>query len=189
MAIEEPKFKLIETSGDIELRLYDPMIIAETFVSGSLSEASSGGFRLIAAYIFGANQSRQGPSSQEIAMTAPVTIKPEAQKISMTAPVSVESKDDRWRVHFVMPAAYTLSSLPIPTDSRVTLREIPAQKTAALVFSGLAREASVRNKTDELLGWIEAHGLEAVATPRLARYNPPWTLPFLRRNEILVDIG
>ena len=188
MATEEPKFSLIEKSGDFELRLYNPMIVAETYVDGSLSEASNAGFRLIAGYIFGGNKSRQGSSPERIAMTSPVTLEPSSQKIAMTAPVVVESKDNRWRVHFVMPAGYTLNSLPIPKDPRVSLREIAEQKTAVIVFSGLAGEDKVKDKTVALLDWIKARGLVATATPQLARYNPPWTLPFLRRNEILINV-
>ena len=188
MATEEPKFSLIEKSGDFELRLYKPMIVAETYADGSLSEASNAGFRLIAGYIFGGNKSRQSSSSERIAMTVPVTLEPSSQKIAMTAPVMVENKDNRWRVHFVMPAEYTLNSLPIPNDPRVSLREIAEQKTAVILFSGLAGEDKVKDKTATLLDWIKSRGLEATSTPQLARYNPPWTLPFLRRNEILINI-
>ncbi len=188
MATEEPKFKLIERNGEFELRLYEPMIVAETYVRGSLSEASSAGFRLIAGYIFGGNKSRQSNVSEKIAMTAPVTLEQSSQKIAMTAPVMVENNEDRWRVHFVMPASHTLTSLPIPTDSRVSLREIAEQKVAVIVFSGFAGEDKVKDKTAALLDWIKSQGLEATSTPRLARYNPPWTLPFMRRNEILINI-
>ena len=188
MATEEPKFDLIEKTGDFELRSYMPMIVAETFVEGSLSEASNAGFRLIAGYIFGGNKSRQGSSPEKIAMTAPVTLEQSPQKIAMTAPVVVESKGDRWRVHFIMPAGYTLNSLPIPNDPRVSLREVPAQKTAVIVFSGWAGEDKVKDKTVALFDWIKSKGLEGTTPPQLARYNPPWTLPFLRRNEILINI-
>jgi hypothetical protein len=188
MATEEPKFSLIEKSGDFELRLYKPMIIAETYVDGSLSEASNAGFRLIAGYIFGGNKSRHNSSPEKIAMTSPVTLEPSSQKIAMTVPVVIESKENRWRVHFVMPSGYTLNSLPIPNDSRVSLREIAEQKTAVIVFSGFAGEDKVKDKTSELIAWIKSRGLDAASINRLARYNPPWTLPFLRRNEILINI-
>ncbi len=188
MATEEPKFSLIEKNGDFELRLYKPMIVAETYVDGSLSEASNAGFRLIAGYIFGGNKSRQDSSPEKIAMTAPVTLEQSSQKIAMTAPVVVENKDNQWRVHFVMPAGYTLNSLPIPNDSRVSLREIPEQKTAVIVFSGFTGEDKIKDKTAVLLDWIKSRGFNATSTPQLARYNPPWTLPFFRRNEILINI-
>ena len=188
MATEEPKFSLIEKSGDFELRLYQPVIVAETYVDGSLSEASNAGFRLIAGYIFGGNKRCQGSSSEKIAMTVPVTIETNSQKIAMTAPVVVENNDNRWRVQFVMPTGYTLNSLPIPSDSRVSLREIAERKTAVIIFSGFAGENTVKEKTVVLFNWIKSRGLDATSNPQLARYNPPWTLPFLRRNEILINI-
>jgi hypothetical protein len=187
MATEEPKFKLVEKSGDFELRLYDPVIVAETYVQGSLDEASNAGFRLIAGYIFGANKSRNSDSSEKISMTAPVIVEDNSQKIAMTAPVIVEYNAGKWRVQFVMPSAYTLGTLPVPNDTRVSLREIPAQKIAAIVFSGFAGETKIQEKTTTLLEWMKTKGLNPLATPKLARYNPPWTLPFLRRNEILVN--
>jgi effector-binding domain-containing protein len=188
MATEEPKFSLIEKSGDFELRLYKPMIVAETYVDGSLSEASNAGFRLIAGYIFGGNKIRQGYSAVKITMTAPVTLEQNPHKIAMTAPVVVESKDNRWRVHFVMPAGYTLTSLPMPNDSRVSLREIAEQKTAVIVFTGFAGEDKVKDKTAALFDWVKSRGLDVTSTPQLARYNPPWTLPFWRRNEMLINV-
>ncbi len=188
MATEEPTFSLIEKSGDFELRLYKPMIVAETYVDGSLSEASNAGFRLIAGYIFGGNKNRQSSTPEKIAMTAPVMLEPSSQKIQMTAPVVVENTNNRWRVHFVMPSGYTLNSLPIPNDARVSLREIVEHKTAVIVFSGLTGEDKVKDKTAALLDWIKSRGLDATSPPQLARYNPPWTLPFLRRNEILINI-
>lgn len=121
-------------------------------------------------------------------MTAPVTLEQRSQKIAMTTSVVVENKAKQWRVHFVMPAEYTLSSLPIPSDTRVSLREIAAQQTAVIVFSGFAGEDKVKDKTAALFAWIKSRGLDAKSTPQLARYNPPWTPPFLRRNEILINI-
>jgi hypothetical protein len=187
MSIEEPQFTSIEKNGRFELRLYSPMILAETYVQGSLDEASNAGFRLIAGYIFGNNKGRPGSSSEKISMTAPVTLEPCSKKIDMTAPVVVENNSDRWRVHFVMPTSYNINTLPIPNDPLVTLREIPIQKAAVIVFSGLVNESKMKEKTSALLGWMKARGLEQTSIPQLARYNPPWTLPFLRRNEILIN--
>jgi len=187
MATEEPPYESLETSGDVELRRYAPMIVAETLVEGELGRASSDGFRRIAAYIFGDNRPASGAPGEKIAMTAPVTMEPEPQRIAMTAPVSMESVGERWRMSFVMPTGYTIATLPSPTDLRVTLREIPGRTTAALKFSGLAGEEKVARKTGELRSWLAGRGIEPTSPPRLARYNPPWTPPFLRRNEILVD--
>ena len=111
MAIEEPKYTVIEKSGEFELRAYSAKIVAETLVPGSMDKASSAGFRLIADYIFGNNTTRTG-DNEKISMTAPVTMEPSSEKISMTAPVSMEQTGGQWRVHFVMPGRYTLETFP-----------------------------------------------------------------------------
>jgi hypothetical protein len=150
-----------------------------------MDNASSAGFRLIADYIFGNNTSTTG-GSEKISMTAPVTMEPKSEKISMTAPVSMEKTDGQWRVHFVMPSQYTLDTLPAPNNLAVTLREVPASNYAVIRFSGLAGENKTAKKTSELIVWLDSRGITPIGKPELARYNPPWTLPFLRRNEVMV---
>ena len=186
MAIEEPKYSLIEKSGPFELRSYSPKIIAETLVSGSMDEASGAGFRLIANYIFGNNSANTG-GSEKISMTAPVAMEPVSEQISMTVPVSMEQTGGQWRVYFVMPGRYTLDSLPKPNNPAVTLREIPGGNYAVVRFSGLAGEEKIAKRTAELIAWMNSKGITPAGKPELARYNPPWTLPFLRRNEVLVE--
>lgn len=173
-AIEEPRFETLRRSGDFELRRYAPMIVAETFVQGDLSEASGDGFRVIAGYIFGNNVSVRGDGNEKVAMTAPVTMEAGAT--------------ERYRMHFVMPSAYTLETLPRPRDARVRLRELPARQMAVVRFSGFAGEDKVRERTNELLEWLRTEGLKPAGTPQLARYDPPWTLPFLRRNEVMLPL-
>ena len=185
MATEEPEYSVIEKSGAFELRTYSPMIVAETLVSGSLDKASSSGFRLIADYIFGNNTSSSG-LNEKISMTAPVTMEPGSEIIEMTAPVSMEQTDAKWRVHFVMPGQYTIDTLPKPNNPAVTLREVPSSNYAVIRFSGFAGEDKVANKTADLMAWLDSKGITPIGKPELARYNPPWTLPFLRRNEVLV---
>lgn len=191
MATEEPKFESLRKEDNFEVRRYAPLIVAETVVEGDMDSASRRGFRLIADYTFGKNE--------RIAMTNPVVAEPQgkAEKIAMTAPVSIEPENadrnriagaQRWRVHFVMPSQYTLASLPKPLNPQVTLREVPAQTFAVLTYSGLNTEKRVQDKTDQLLDWLKAQGVETIGKPQLARYDPPWTLPFLRRNEILQEI-
>ena len=189
MAAEEPKFEVVTKDGDFELRQYAPMVVAETFVDGSQDDASSRGFRAIAGYIFGDNK-RAGQNAEKIAMTAPVTIEKQeaSQKIAMTAPVTLEQQGNRWRVHFVMPSQYKLADLPKPNNAAVTLREISGRKVAALRFSGFGGEDKVATKTAELRDWIVARGMTAAGAAQLARYDPPWTLPFMRRNEILTEV-
>jgi hypothetical protein len=187
-AIEEPAFEIVKQDGDFEIRQYAPMIVAETTVEGGLWGASNDGFRVIAGYIFGNNTSAKGAGSEKVAMTAPVTMEAASEKIAMTAPVTTEAAGERYRMHFVMPSGYTMATLPKPKDDRVKLREVPAQRMAVLRFAGFNGEDKVKEKTEELLAWVKAHGLKPKSAPQLARYDPPWTLPFLRRNEILVPL-
>jgi hypothetical protein len=144
MAIEEPAFDLIEKTDAIEIRQYRPLIVAEAVVDGAMDTASSRGFRLIAAYIFGGNQSvtpKADKTSEKIAMTAPVVVEPltSSEKIEMTAPVMVTPEGtlpepgmqaNRWRIQFVMPATYSMATLPKPTNPAVSLREVPAKRYA-----------------------------------------------------------
>jgi hypothetical protein len=191
MATEEPKFESLRKEDKVEIRRYGPVIVAETIVDGDMDSASNRGFQLIAGYIFGNNE--------RIAMTAPVVAEAQssAEKIAMTVPVSIEPQiaDDskmagaqRWRIHFVMPSQYTLATLPKPLNPQVKLREIPAKTYAALTYSGFNTESKVQENTDQLLDWLKTQKIETIGKPQLARYNPPWTLPFLRRNEILQEI-
>ncbi|MGB4811875.1 MAG: heme-binding protein [Methylophilaceae bacterium] len=191
MATEEPKFTVVEKSGAFELRAYAPRVVAETLVDGSLNDASSAGFKLIADYIFGNNTSRAG-ASEKISMTAPVSMAPNAEKsasekISMTAPVGMQQKEGKWRMYFTMPSQYTVQTLPTPNNPAVTLHEVPASHYAVISFSGLAGEEKTTKKTTELINWLASKNIKPIGTPELARYNPPWTLPFLRRNEVMVE--
>ncbi len=197
MATEEPQFEVLSSDGDMELRRYAPMLIAETEVEGDLDQASNKGFRLIAGYIFGDNQSPDAGQKAKIAMTAPVTVEPQSTRIAMTAPVTAEPQSGatdmqtarRWRIHFVMPSQYTLETIPRPSNPQVQLREIPTRHYAVHRYSGFNTLARVQQKTDELLQWAGAKSLAVTGTPQLARYNPPWTLPMFRRNEILVEVA
>lgn len=187
MATEEPKFSIIEKSESFELRNYAPQLIAEVKVEGDLDAASNQGFRLIAAFIFGQNQ-----VSEKISMTAPVGIEAtQSTKIAMTVPVGIEASkgsSNEWIFSFVMPAEYTLATLPKPMNPLVSIRELPAQKRAAITFSGFYNEDKVNEKTKALEEWIKSKQWQAIGAPQFARYNPPWSLPFMRRNEILITV-
>ena len=186
MATEEPKYTVLEKEPPFEIRVYAPMIVAEVQVEGDLDGASSQGFRLIAAYIFGQNQ-----VSEKIAMTAPVTVVDQSvknAKIAMTAPVGIESNAGKWVVSFVMPAEYTMETIPKPLNSQVQLRQIPAVKKAVISFSGFYNDQKVTEKTLELEQWMKTKNLQSAGTPNFARYNPPWTLPFMRRNEVMINL-
>lgn len=190
MATEEPKFTVIEKSEPFELRTYAPQLVAEVKVEGDLDVASSQGFRLIAAFIFGQNQ-----VSEKISMTAPVGIETaQSTKIAMTVPVGIEASQgsakgvNQWVFSFVMPSEYTMATLPKPLNPLVTIRELPAQRRAAITFSGFYNEAKVLEKTKALEEWIKSKQLQAIGSPQFARYNPPWSIPFMRRNEILITV-
>lgn len=187
MASEEPKYTLLEKDQAFELRAYTPKIIAEVIVDGDMREASSKGFRLIADFIFGNNTAQSG-KSEKISMTAPVSMAPRAEKISMTMPVGVQQASDGWKVYFVMPSQYALETLPKPNNPLVSIKQIPSQKFAVVRFSGLVDEEKMANKVVELTHWIEIKKLKMIGAPELARYNPPWTLPFLRRNEVMIAV-
>jgi hypothetical protein len=189
MATEEPKYTVIESADAFELRAYPPIVVAEVLVDGDLDAASSKGFKLIADYIFGNNISRTG-AKEKISMTAPVTMQPavedKSEKIAMTAPVSMQQTEGKWRMHFVMPSKYTLDTLPKPNNPQVKLRAIAATKFAVVRFSGIANQVKTTKKTEELLAWLASKQIKPIGTPELARYNAPFTLPFLRRNEVMV---
>ena len=197
MAIEEPRYDVIVSQPPFELRHYAPTLIAQTLVDGDMDSASSQGFRLIANYIFGNNIAVGSDQVAKIAMTAPVTVEPQSSKIAMTAPVTIEpqSGDTRvsgahqWRIHFVMPSQYTLGTIPKPNNSAVTLHELPRKYMAVYRYSGFNTQARVQEKTEMALAWAKQQSLRVVGTPQLSRYDPPWTLPMFRRNEIMLEVA
>lgn len=189
MATEEPAFTVSQKEDAFEVRSYPALLAAQVNVSGTRDEASNAGFKLLAGYIFGGNTRKQS-----IAMTAPVVQAPlqaGSEKIAMTAPViqsNVAGQPGEWTVRFIMPSSYTLDTLPTPNDGNVQLMQLPPARFAAVTFSGLAREDDVALRTAELNTYMKTHALRAAGPPALARYNPPWTLWFMRRNEILIPL-
>jgi effector-binding domain-containing protein len=183
VAIEEVPYTVIEQNGEMELRQYSPHIVAETTVEGAFDKVGSEGFRRLAGYINGENRSKQS-----IAMTAPVSQEAQSEKIAMTAPVGQEKSGDRWRITFVMPAKYTLDTLPEPLDSRIKITQEPARLMAAVRYSGTWSRKGYEENRERLLAWIEERGFKQTAEPVWARYNPPFMPWFLRRNEILIPV-
>ncbi|MEO8136774.1 MAG: heme-binding protein [Betaproteobacteria bacterium] len=181
--VEQPKYKVVSTDNNMEIRDYPPMIVAEADVAGERGKAISEGFRTIADYIFGNNL-----SSQKVAMTAPVT-QQASEKIAMTAPVTQQGDGNSWQVRFVMPSRYTMETLPKPQNPAVKLKEIEGKRFAVIRFSGMAGEDSLKRHTDELRAYVRSKSLNSVSAPTYAFYNPPWTLPFLRRNEVMIEVG
>ena len=183
MAIEEPNFTVSLREGACEIRDYQAFVAAEVMVTGDQKVAASKGFRVLATYIFGGNTGRQS-----IAMTAPVTQQPASETIAMTVPVTQTPTDGAWVVRFTMPSRYSLETLPQPNDPRITLRAIPAARFVVMRFSGVASIASVAARTGELIAFAKARNLRTTGPASLAQYNPPWTLWFMRRNEVMIQL-
>jgi hypothetical protein len=183
VAIEEAKYDVIRKDNKFEIRDYAPHILAETVVQGDIENAGNKAFKRLFRYISGDNRSRD-----KVAMTAPVSQQPMGEKIKMTTPVGQQRVKESWAVSFMMPASYTLETLPEPEDPKVTLRQVPARRMAAVRYSGFWSEKGYLRYKLELESWIHEKGLIIIGDPIWARYNSPFTLWFLRRNEILIPV-
>jgi hypothetical protein len=189
MAIEEPSYQVVRTYPGFELRRYGAYIVAETEVRGGFDEVGNQAFSILAGYIFGNNTSKT-----KIEMTAPVSQQPagDGERIAMTAPVTQKRTGGRDRdsyiLSFVMPARFTLQSLPEPTDPRVHFREEPARLMAVRRYSGRWTEGNYRRNESALLGAVRDAGLKPVGEAIYARYNSPFSLWFLRRNEVMIEV-
>jgi hypothetical protein len=186
-AVDEPEFNSTFKDGNLEIREYAPKILAQVSVLGDFDEASSKGFKLLADFIFGNNISIDG--SSKIDMTAPVVIGPVSEIINMTAPVITEGINNEWVVSFVMPKEYSLSTLPKPNNKNITITSLPAEKYAVIIFSGLVRKSNYEEQVNLLEKFILKKKLKTIGVVQIARYNPPWTLPFFRRNELMIRIN
>ena len=186
MATEEPAFKLISEEGEFQIREYEPKIIAQVEIEGDFDEASSRGFKVLADYIFG-NNLLDG-ASKKISMTTPVEMSPLAENLLMTSSVMDDQVNNKWSINFVMPQEFSLDTLPKPNNSKVNIIEAPKEKYAVIVFSGLVRESSYAEKAELLSNYLKENSFKQQGAIKIARYNPPWTLPFFRRNELMVRI-
>ncbi len=184
MATEEPVFTVESKSADLEIRRYGRVLVAETQVDVGFEEAGKKAFKILADYIFGNNLSKN-----KIAMTAPVIQQAPSQKIAMAAPVSQIKGPSGYVVQFTMPHGYTLETLPVPNDPRVHLREIAPRMVAVLTYTGSWSQAHYDEKLAELKSLIQAKGLKTVGEPIFARFNSPFQLWFLRRNEIWLELA
>ncbi|EID16187.1 heme-binding protein [Mycolicibacterium phlei] len=173
---EEPHHLSTPLTGRVQLRRYGPRIAAETTVDADEERARNIGFRRLAGYIFGANH-----RSESIAMTAPVA---QGDTIAMTAPVA----QSRSTIRFYMPSKWTRDTLPAPDDDRVRLVKVPGETVAVLRFSGDRSPRAVATHTAELLDTLRANDIEVTGEPQAWFYDPPWTLPLRRRNEIAVTV-
>ena len=187
MALEEPSYQVIEQHDEFELRRYDPYIVAEVDVPGDSDSADGYAFRILAGYIFGDNQ-----AAEKMEMTAPVESRPAAAsvKMEMTAPVTSAPADKQGMTTyaFVMERKYSLETLPRPNNDRVRLRTVPAKTVAVRRYAGRWTDKNYAEHTESLRTALAAQGIETVGEPTLARYNSPFSLPIMRRNEIMLEI-
>jgi hypothetical protein len=183
-AIEEPKYVVVQALGDVEVREVAPLLVAEVVVPGPADEAGNQGFRVLAGYIFGKNQ-----GERKIEMTAPVTLAPAPQRIAMTAPVTQGAVEGGFVVRFMMPSTFTRETLPVPLDARIAFRELPATRYVVIRYSGFWSERNYDEHLALLRERARAAGLVTSGEPVYARYDPPWTPWFLRRNEIWLTLA
>jgi len=179
-AIEEPDYEVIRKLDDhLELRRYAPYVVAEVVLNANANEAGSQAFPILAGYIFGKNR-----GEKKYAMTAPVTQSAAPLKLDMTAPVTQAAVPGGTRVQFVLPKGVTLESAPEPLDPRVQLRQVPAGQWAVIRYSGTWSQANYDMHLAQLRAALDRAGLATQGEPVLARYDPPFTPWFLRRNEV-----
>jgi len=183
MAVSEPKYTVESKTENYEIRLYGATIVAETVVEADFDKAGNEAFRILADYIFGNNKSKI-----KIDMTAPVAQQPVSEKIAMTAPVN-QIKDPRGQlVQFVMPDNFTMQTLPEPNDARVQLRLIGPRAVAVYTYSGSWSESRYKSKLAEFTAELLKNNVNTQGEPIFARFNSPFQIWFLRRNEIWIEV-
>ena len=184
-ALEEPIYQTQMQEGNFEIREYASYLVAEVFMEGEdFDEAPGDGFRILADYIFGNNLSHS--ASVQMAGKAEAA----SENIAMTAPVQMDQGEqpDQWRMAFSLPSKWNLETAPVPNDQRVNLREILPERMVVLQFSGRMGARDLEEKEQELRQWATKQGITVVGSVRTARYDPPWTLPFLRKNEVQLKV-
>lgn len=167
--VEKLDYKVLQSEHNIEIRLYQPMIIAEVDVEGKRQDTVHDGFRLIADYIFGNNTVQRD--------------------IAMTAPVNQQLTGRSWQISLVMPSKQSMESLPQPNNDRVRLTKILSKKFAVIKFSGTNSNENLAEHEKQLMSYIEAKQFKIIGSPQYAFYSPPWSLPFMRRNEVMLEIN
>lgn len=184
MAYEEPRFTVVDSTDAYEIRAYESQLVAEVAVEGEYEAAGNVAFRILAGYIFGNNA-----ANLAMAMTVPVSVTPIDSRPSVAVTDDATSGQGRYTYRFVIEQKYSVATLPPPKDARITIREVEARTMAVRQYSGRATEANHRASLATLRAAVDRHGLEVVGEPEFAVYNGPFTLPFLRRNEVLLQLA
>ena len=180
---DQPTYQVLNDYGHIQIRRYPALVVAETEVIADYKNSSNQGFQRLAGYIFGNNQKKQ-----KMAMTAPVIQQQQAETLAMTAPVIQQQSGDVWLMAFVLPKGYSVLTAPLPNDQAVIIKELPEKKVAVIQYTGSLCESGIEENSETLKSWLTQQGYKALSPSRSAAYDPPWTLPFLRRNEVHIDI-
>jgi DNA gyrase inhibitor GyrI len=168
--VEKPSYQVIKQFNNIEVRTYPSLLVATVQTTGSRKEAIQTGFKSLANFIFGQNKS--------------------GTKIEMTAPVLQQQLNDdkNWSVSFIMPKNYTFSTLPQANNDQISIEQWPPRSVIVIRFSGLSSNNNIQQHLELLNDFISSHDYQTTGLPIFAFYNPPWTLPFLRRNEIMIQL-
>jgi effector-binding domain-containing protein len=178
----EPPFTMITTQKNISIRQYPPLAVAQIEVEGNRETAVDTGFRLLADYIFG-----QNVEGKKMEMIAPVI---EQGIPSHPSVYAQEHKLDanKWLIQFFMPINQPIESLPKPINEAIKLTTLPAKKLIVIRFSGRGDQSSLLHQLNELDQFIAENDVKVKGEPMLAFYNPPWTIPFFKRNEIMYEM-
>jgi len=186
MSLEQPDYTVLYKEGDIEYRQYEPYLVSETLIknTGDYSTAGNEGFRRLFRYISGSNEAQA-----KIAMTAPVAQTPSNEKIAMTVPVQQVESAEGWRVAFMLPKQYTLETAPVPTDERVQVKAMPGRLMAVIRYSGRWTDSNFSKNQAALLDAVDGDSIDTIGEFQSALYNPPYTPPFMRRNEVMVEVN
>ena len=173
--VPEPEYKVIQEEESnntlFQVRDYSTLVIAETTVENQdFDEVASIGFKRLGGYIFGENK-----KEEEIKMTAPVLLNQNSEKKS-------------WKMTFILPKEYSLEKAPPPKDQKVLIKTVKEKRFAVAQFNGFLSESNFNEHTNKLLEWMKEKNYQPLSGPILAGYNPPWTPPFFRRNEVFIEI-
>lgn len=180
---EEAAYSVLYDKDNIQIRQYEELLIAQTQTNGNYEESSSSGFALLAGYIFGENQSQE-----KIEMTTPVLKKNQSEKIAMTAPVYQQANNDTWTMTFVLPSKYTLETIPAPLNKNIEIKMVPAKKVATIRYTGFINTKKIEDHAAQLRSWLDSNKYTSLSEPYSAGFDPPWTIPLMRRNEVHIVI-
>ncbi|RYZ57733.1 MAG: heme-binding protein [Proteobacteria bacterium] len=180
---EEPRFRVLEEDGAIEVREYEPTLVAKTIVKGSREKAMDEAFNILASYIYGENK-----GENKIEMTNPVFEAANRGNILSTTENGEGAAGEEWVVAFCLPKKMQISDVPRPNDDRVIIGEMPKRLMASIRFSGTSSDENISEAEEELRRWIAASLHETLSGAVFAQYDPPFAVPALRRNEVQIEI-